>query len=48
MELWNYEVPMPTRYVLEKGYRFFEGYVVVKAEYDQEMGLVIDDERYEY
>lgn len=48
MELWEYEVPMPTRYVLEKGYRFFEGYVVVQAEYDREMGLVIDDECYEY
>ena len=48
MELWQYEVPMPVRYVLEKGYKKFEGYLVVEAKYDDELGLMVDEEYYDY
>ena len=48
MELWQYEVPMPVRYVLEKGWKFFEGYVIVVADYDDEIGLRIEGEYYDY
>lgn len=46
MDLWEYEIPMPVKYVLEKGYRFFEEYVIVQADYDNETGLIAD-EKYE-
>ena len=48
MDLWNYEVPVPVRYVLEKGYKFFESYVVIVADYDKNRGLVIPEEYYDY
>ena len=48
MELWNYEVPVPVKYVLEKGWKFFEGYVIVQAEYDDEIGLFVEDKYNEY
>lgn len=47
LELWRYEVPVPVRYVLEKGYRLFEEYVVVQADYDKKRGLAIPGEYYE-
>lgn len=48
MELWNYEVPMPVKYVLEKGWKFFEGHVCVLVDYSKEVGVMIDDEYCEY
>lgn len=48
MDLWRYEVGIPVKYVLEKGYRFFEGYVSVDAPYDGELGLDAGDEYYEF
>jgi hypothetical protein len=44
----NYEVPVPIKYVLEKGYRFVDGYVIVAATYDRNIGLDVDDKYYEY
>ena len=43
-----YEVPVPVKYVLEKGYRLVNGYVVVEAEYDPNFGLDVDDKYFEY
>ena len=42
----QYVVPIPERYVLEKGHRFQFGLPVVDAEYDNALGLVVD-KRYE-
>lgn len=44
----DYEVPVPIKYMMEKGYRFMDGYVVVEAEYSMEIGLIVDDKYYEY
>ena len=38
-----YEVPIPVKYVLEKGYRLYRGHVIVEAGYDPEIGLVIPE-----
>lgn len=40
----DYELPVPVKYVLEKGYRMQDNYVIVDAEYDMDFGLLIDDE----
>jgi len=37
----DYEVPVPVKYVIEKSYRFQDGYVVVDAEYSSEIGLMV-------
>ena len=47
-DLWEYECPVPVKYVLEKGYKFFERYVVVQIEYSDEIGLVVPEEYDEY
>ena len=47
-DLWQYEIPVPVKYVLENGYHEFEGYIVTDVEYDDEMGAIIDDKYYEY
>ena len=44
----DYELPVPVRYVLEKGYRFVDRYVVVEAEYNSNFGLDVDDKYFEY
>jgi len=44
----DYEVPVPVKYVLEKGYRFVDGYVVVDADYSMEIGLIVDDKYTEF
>jgi len=44
----NYEVPVPVKYVLEKGYRIVDGYIVIEAEYSPDIGLLVDDEYSEY
>ena len=48
MELWNYEVPVPVKYVLEHGYHVFEDYIAVDVPYDDEIGVYIDDGYNEY
>jgi hypothetical protein len=44
----GYEVPVPVKYVLEKGYRIVDGYVIVDAEYDDVLGLVVDEKYSEF
>jgi len=44
----DYELPVPVKYVLEKGYRFVDGYVVVEAKYGLPLGLDVDDKYTEF
>jgi hypothetical protein len=44
----DYELPVPVKYVLEKGYRIQNGYVIVDAEYNEEYGLMVDDQYTEW
>jgi hypothetical protein len=43
-----YEVPVPVKYVVKKGYRFVNDHVVVDAPYDEFLGLVIDEKYRDY
>lgn len=43
-----YEVAVPVKYVLEKGYRKVGDYIVTDAEYDKNLGLIVDEKYYEY
>lgn len=43
----DYECPIPCRYILAKGYRFLEGYVVCDAPYDKEFGVSLDESWYD-
>lgn len=45
---WLSELPIPVKYVLEKGYFMMDGYVIVDAPYDKDWGLMIDDKYTEY
>lgn len=47
-DMWMYEVPVPVKYVVEKGYRIVNNHVVVDAPYDEFLGLVVDDKYTEY
>lgn len=42
----GYECPIPCRYILAKGYRFHNGYVVCDAPYSSEFGVDIDESWY--
>ena len=42
----GYEMPVPIRYALEKGYRLRDGYAVVDVPYDRNIGADIPDEYY--
>jgi hypothetical protein len=44
----DYELPVPVKYVIENGYRIIDQYVIVHAEYDQFIGLTVDDKYTEY
>lgn len=46
-DYYRYEVPMPVKYVLSKGYRFQDGYLIVEATKGKHI-LNIDDSYYEY
>ena len=39
----EYKVPVPPRYILEKGYRIVNGHVVTDAPYDSVFGLEVDE-----
>lgn len=43
-----FEVPVPIKYVIEKGYRIVNDHVVVDAPYDEFLGLDIDGKYREY
>lgn len=40
--------PFPVKYVLEKGYRIYENYVVCDAKYREDMGLMVDGDYDEF
>lgn len=44
----DYEIPIPIKYVLEKGYRIINGYIIVDADYDDSFGLNVDVKYYEF
>ena len=44
----DYEVPVPVKYVLEKGYEINGDYIIVDAPYDSDTGLNVPDEYSEY
>lgn len=44
----DYELPVPVKYVLEKGYRKVDDYIVVDADYDRLLGLIVDESYFEY
>jgi hypothetical protein len=44
----SYEIPVPVKYVVEKGYRFLDEYVIVEAKYALPFGLNVDDKYTEF
>lgn len=44
----DYEIPVPVKYVLEKGYRIVEGYIIIDAGYHITLGLDVDEKYTEY
>jgi hypothetical protein len=44
----DYEVPVPVKYVLEKGYAIKGDFIIVDAPYDSDFGLDVPDEYCEY
>ena len=42
----EYELPIPTKYVLAKGWKIRDGYAIVEVEYDHLVGAKIPDEYY--
>lgn len=42
-----YEIPIPVKYVLSKGYRIVKEHIVCDADYDESFGLDIGEEWYE-
>ena len=47
-DLWQYEVPVPAKYVLEHGWHKFEEYIATDIPYNSEIGLVFDDKYTEF
>lgn len=47
-ELYLYEVAIPVKYVLEKGYQISDGYILCDVPYDKRMGVDIPESYYEY
>ena len=47
-DLYNYEVPFPVKYVMKKGYRMYNGHLIVEGKYDKNFGLVIPEEYYSF
>lgn len=43
----DYECPIPCRYILKKGYRFHEGYVICDVPYNKDIGVDLDESWYE-
>lgn len=44
----DYEVGIPCKYVLEKGYKIFNGHVLCEVPYDSTFGAVVDEKYNEY
>lgn len=47
-DLDMYECVVPVRYALKNGYRIYKGYLIIKVDYDEVMGVDIPDEYYEH
>ena len=47
-EPWGYELPLPVKYVLEKGYEKRDDYLIVDVPYDENIGAVVYDRYYEF
>lgn len=43
----NFEAPIPCRYILAKGYRFFDGHVICDAPYNKRFGVDIHESWYD-
>lgn len=43
-----YEVPVPTKYILERGYAMKEGHVVADVPYNSMFGLEVEEKYTEY
>lgn len=44
----DFEIPIPVRYVLEKGHQVRGDFIIVEASYDPDFGLDVDEQYYEY
>jgi hypothetical protein len=44
----DYEVPIPVKYVLEKGWKVEGDYIIVDAPYELPYGVMIEEKYYEY
>jgi hypothetical protein len=44
----RYQVSLPVKYVLEKGWRVISGHIFVKVPYDSFVGAQVPEEYYEY
>ena len=42
-EMDRYELPVPVKYVRERGYRIQDGYIIVEANYDPFWGLDVGE-----
>ncbi|MNW57380.1 hypothetical protein D3C74_351780 [compost metagenome] len=47
-ELWQLEVPIPVKYVLEHVYYMYEGYIIVDILYNHEFGIEVPEGYEEY
>lgn len=48
MDPEDYEIPMPVKYVLEKGWTHYENCIVVECRYSHEIGAIIPGGYNEY
>lgn len=44
----DYELPVPVKYILEKGYHKQGDYIIVNVPYDPNIGMVVDEKYYEF
>lgn len=48
----SYEIAVPVKYVLSHKYQFLETpidkYILIKGDYDPELGLIVDENNYEF
>lgn len=47
-DMFDYEVPIPVKYVLQKGYEVINNHIIVDAQYDRTLGLIVDEKYFEY
>lgn len=45
---YMYEVPIPVKYVMEKGFELIDGYLVVDVSYDRMLGVIVEESYDEY